>query len=47
MLEEEKKKKEYWDILVKKMTEMELSHSEQELIKQDILHKEAKINRER
>lgn len=47
MLEEEKKKKEYWDLLVSKMTEIEMSSVEQDFVKQDILHQEAKINREK
>jgi hypothetical protein len=32
-------------MLVKKMEKMNLSESEQELIKQDIRHKEAELNR--
>jgi hypothetical protein len=34
-----------WEMLVKKMEKMNLSESEQELIKQDIRHKEAELNR--
>ena len=34
-----------WDMLVKKMEKMNLSEAEQELIKQDIRHKEAELNR--
>ncbi len=34
-----------WDMLSKKMQKLNLSESEQELIKQDILHKEAELNR--
>lgn len=34
-----------WEMLVKKMEKLNLSESEQELIKQDILHKEAELNR--
>lgn len=34
-----------WDMLSKKMAKLNLSEGEQELIKQDILHKEAELNR--
>jgi hypothetical protein len=34
-----------WDMLSKKMARLNLSEAEQELIKQDILHKEAELNR--
>ena len=34
-----------WEMLVKKMEKLNLSEAEQELIKQDILHKEAELNR--
>ena len=34
-----------WEMLVKKMEKMNLSEAEQELIKQDIRHKEAELNR--
>ena len=34
-----------WDKLSEKMNMLNLSEAEQELIKQDILHKEAEINR--
>ena len=34
-----------WDMLQKKMQKLMLSEEEQELIKQDILHKEAELNR--
>lgn len=34
-----------WDMLQKKMQKLNLSEAEQELIKQDILHKEAELNR--
>ena len=34
-----------WDILQKKMSKLGLSEAEQEFLKQDILHKEAEINR--
>lgn len=53
--DEEKEKKEgrcalsitylAWEMLVKKMEKLNLSEAEQELIKQDILHKEAELNR--
>ncbi len=42
---EEKERKEAWDMLQKKMEVLNLSEAEQELIKQDILHKEAELNR--
>lgn len=34
-----------WDMLQRKMQNLNLSEAEQELIKQDILHKEAELNR--
>jgi hypothetical protein len=34
-----------WEMLVKKMEKLNLSEAEQDLIKQDILHKEAELNR--
>ena len=34
-----------WDMLGRKMQKLNLSEAEQELIKQDILHKEAELNR--
>ena len=34
-----------WDKLSEKMMRLNLSEAEQELIKQDILHKEAELNR--
>lgn len=34
-----------WDMLQKKMQKLNLSEAEQDLIKQDILHKEAELNR--
>eukprot|EP00349_Pseudokeronopsis_sp_Brazil_P002328 CAMPEP_0202972122 /NCGR_PEP_ID=MMETSP1396-20130829/33544_1 /ASSEMBLY_ACC=CAM_ASM_000872 /TAXON_ID= /ORGANISM="Pseudokeronopsis sp., Strain Brazil" /LENGTH=77 /DNA_ID=CAMNT_0049702193 /DNA_START=50 /DNA_END=283 /DNA_ORIENTATION=- len=43
--DEEKERKEAWDMLQKKMQNLNLSEAEQELIKQDILHKEAELNR--
>lgn len=43
--DEEKERKEAWEMLVKKMEKLNLSEAEQELIKQDILHKEAELNR--
>ena len=55
MKDDEKEKKEgrcahsitsiAWEMLVKKMEKLNLSEAEQELIKQDILHKEAEPNR--
>ena len=43
----EKKKKEYWDKLVNKMKDMNLTANEQQMIKQDIFHQEAKLYREK
>ena len=34
-----------WDLLQKKMDKLNLNEQEQEIIKQDILHKEAELNR--
>ena len=45
-LEKERKKKEYWENLMRKMREMNLSPNEQELIRQEALHKEAALYRE-
>ncbi len=47
MKQEEKEKKENWEILMQKMNEMNLSSTEKELIKHDILHKEAELLRKR
>jgi hypothetical protein len=38
---EETEMREKWDILQKKMDDMNLSSTEQELIKRDIMHKES------
>lgn len=46
-LELEKKKKEYWDKLIEKMNENELSQQEQDNIRTGILHQDAKLNREK
>eukprot|EP01017_Pseudomicrothorax_dubius_P050258 TRINITY_DN9481_c0_g1_i4.p1 TRINITY_DN9481_c0_g1~~TRINITY_DN9481_c0_g1_i4.p1 ORF type:complete len:536 (-),score=163.67 TRINITY_DN9481_c0_g1_i4:835-2442(-) len=43
--EEERQKKEFWEELQRKMEEMHLSVSEQELTKRDIIHKEAERQR--
>lgn len=45
-LELEKRKKENWDRLVAKMQENNLSEQDQERIRNDALHQEAKLNRE-
>ena len=42
---DESNRKQAWDILQQKMLKLGLSGAEQELIKQDILHKEAELNR--
>ena len=47
LLEEERKKKEQWDRLVNKMTNMNLTSNEQQMIKQDIFHQEALFHREK
>lgn len=39
--QEEQEKKENWELLQKKMDNLNLSATEQELIKRDIMHKEA------
>ena len=44
-IKEERNRKEGWDMLQRKMDMLNLTQSEQELIKQDILHKEAELNR--
>lgn len=47
LLEEERKKKEYWDKLVNLMREKNLTQYEQSAIKQDIFHQEALFHREK
>ena len=47
LLEDERKKKDYWDKLVYQMKEKNLSYIEQSNIKQDIFHQEALFNREK
>ena len=42
---EEKERKEGWDLLKAKMDLLNLTPHEKELIKQDVLHKEAELNR--
>ena len=42
---DEKERKEAWDMLESKMMHLNLSEQEKELIKQDIMHKEAELNR--
>ena len=42
---DEKERKEAWDMLESKMMRLNLSEQERELIKQDIMHKEAELNR--
>lgn len=41
----ERERKEAWDMLESKMQHLNLSETEKELIKQDIMHKEAELNR--
>ena len=41
----ERERKEAWDMLESKMQTLNLSEQEKELIKQDIMHKEAELNR--
>ena len=41
----ERERKEAWDMLETKMQHLNLSETEKELIKQDIMHKEAELNR--
>ena len=41
----ERERKEAWDMLESKMANLNLSEKEKELIKQDIMHKEAELNR--
>ena len=41
----EQERKEAWDMLETKMDHLQLSEREKELIKQDIMHKEAELNR--
>lgn len=43
--DEEKERKEGWDLLKAKMDMLNLTPHEKELIKQDVLHKEAELNR--
>ena len=43
--EKEEEKKKDWDFFNKKMDELNLSNKEKELIKKDVLHKEAEILR--
>lgn len=40
-------RKEAWDMLKSKMHNLNLSETEKEIIQQDILHKEAELNRKR
>ena len=42
---DEKERKEAWDMLEEKMRKLNLSEMERDLIKQDIMHKEAELNR--
>ena len=42
---DEKERKEAWDMLENKMMRLNLSEQERELIKADIMHKEAELNR--
>ena len=45
--QEEKEKKENWDMFQKKMDDLKISLPEQELIKREILHKEAQQMRDK
>lgn len=45
LLQEEKEKREKWEQLVSKMTSLNYTSIEQQIIKQDILHKEAELMR--
>lgn len=42
---DETERKDAWEMLEHKMNHLNLSEKEKELIKQDILHKEAELNR--
>ena len=42
---EEQERKEGWDLLKQKMDVLNLTPHEKELIKQDVLHREAELNR--
>lgn len=42
---EEAERREGWELLKKKMDMLNLTPHEKELIKQDVLHKEAELNR--
>lgn len=41
----EQMRKEAWDMLEDKMDHLNLNETEKEIIKQDVLHKEAELNR--
>ena len=45
MKEEERKKKDAWNNLFKKMEKLNLSPEEQEIVRKEILHKEAELHR--
>lgn len=42
---DESERRDAWDMLEQKMNNLMLSEKEKDLIKQDILHKEAELNR--
>jgi serine/threonine kinase 38 len=42
---DDNERKDAWDMLEQKMENLNLSEREKELIKQDIMHKEAELNR--
>ena len=42
---DEEQRRDAWEMLEQKMSSLMLSEKEKELIKQDILHKEAELNR--
>lgn len=47
MKQEEKEKKEDWELILKKMEEAQMSNSEKEIFKREILHKDAELLREK
>ena len=45
--QDDKEKKEDWEMLLKKMEAMQLSSTEKEIIKHDIIHKESELMRKK
>lgn len=45
--QDEKEKKEDWELILKKMEEAQMSNSEKEIFKREILHKDAELLREK